>query len=264
MRPAAGAASARSGATVDPAAGYWLRWDGLADWPDPASLGQTVVTWTSPPAPSHKHADELSILVWSKGVPWLTSVGYWPYDDPSRADAESWSGANAPQPRTRRRGQQRDGLGAGRREHGGPVSDRPRAPRARRVPGTPAGRASRARHLAHRRPCRYRSGAGNQTVWQLAAEVAASRRAPGSYQLVAADRDTDAQLTVLGSAGTSSATAREPRPLRGVAGRDSVPKPAPAITVDQPPGDAGRRPCSRRRRASPAPATRHDVHHAEG
>ena len=38
----------------------------------------------------------LGVLVWSRGVSWLTSVGYWPYDAAGFADAQSWNGANAP------------------------------------------------------------------------------------------------------------------------------------------------------------------------
>jgi hypothetical protein len=78
------------------AAGYWIDWDGLERWPNGSGLGQTVMTWTSPPGPGHKHADELSLEVWADGVAWLTGVGYWPYDDDGRIQAESWRGANAP------------------------------------------------------------------------------------------------------------------------------------------------------------------------
>ncbi len=81
--------------TLDAGAGYWIAWDGLEDAPE-GSASQTVVTWTSPPSPAHKHADELSVLLWSEGVSWLTSVGYWPYEQAGRTTAESWDGANAP------------------------------------------------------------------------------------------------------------------------------------------------------------------------
>src|SRR4029079_12864911 len=49
-----------------------------------------------PPPPAHKHADDMSVLLWSDGISWLTAAGYWPYDIPGRDESESWPGANAP------------------------------------------------------------------------------------------------------------------------------------------------------------------------
>ncbi len=69
---------------------------GCRSWADHAALGQTVATWNSPPPLSHKHADDLSVLIWSHGFSWLTSVGYWPYVAAGREQATSWSAANAP------------------------------------------------------------------------------------------------------------------------------------------------------------------------
>ncbi len=82
--------------TLDPDGGYWLRWTGLDARPSMVGSSQTVAVWTRPPAPGHKHADDMSVLLWSDGVSWLTSVGYWPYDDVNRRLAESWEGSNAP------------------------------------------------------------------------------------------------------------------------------------------------------------------------
>ena len=226
--------------TLNPAAGYWLTWDGLADWPDPSALSQTLVTWTSPPAPSHKHADELSTLVWSKGVPWLASVGYWPYDDASRADAESWSGSNAPHVANEDVASSRSASALA----AGSTAGLSAIDLERRGPGG---------YLARRQVVRVEPdlwlivdhvatdpGAGNQSVWQLGSDVAASSTGrPGAYQLVAADRGVDAQLTVLGSAGSEIRDVIGSRdPFAGWQVEDSIPKPAPAITVDQPPGDA--------------------------
>ena len=226
--------------TVNPSAGSWIKWDGLADWPDPASLGQTLVTWTAPPAPSHKHADELSVLVWSKGVSWLTSVGYWPYDDASRTGAESWSGANATARAERGRCQRPDRQGRRVRVERPTVGGRPRTTVG------PGGYEAR-RQVVHLEPDTWLivdhvesdPGVGNQTVWQLPANVTATRAAaPGSYRLKAAN-GVAAQLTLLGSAGTVLTDRRGSRdPFAGWQVVNSVPRPAPAIVVDQPPGDA--------------------------
>ena len=82
--------------SLHPAAGYWVDWSNLDHWPDASRLRQTVVTWTRRPPPAHKHADELSVLLWSHGISWLTNVGYWPYGTRGREDAESWAASNAP------------------------------------------------------------------------------------------------------------------------------------------------------------------------
>jgi hypothetical protein len=82
--------------TLHASAGYWINWEGLDGWPAGKGLSQTVVTWTSPPARAHKHADEMSVLLWADGTSWLTSAGYWPYGEQGRDEAESWDGANAP------------------------------------------------------------------------------------------------------------------------------------------------------------------------
>ena len=225
--------------TLDPAAGYWIKWDGLANWPDPASLSQTLVTWTSPPSPSHKHADELSTLVWSKGVPWLTSVGYWPFDDPSFDEANAWSGSNAPHApnedpaslRTTRAlaSGSSDALSAIDLERHGP-----------------GGYVAR-RQVVHLAPDTWLivdhvtsdPGTGNQTVWQLPADVTATPGTePGSYSLESAGGAT-AQLTVLGSDGAHISDVSGSRdPFAGWQVLQSVPTPAPAIVVDQPPGEA--------------------------
>jgi hypothetical protein len=78
-----------------PVAGYAVWWGGLA--PSGAGpLSQTLVGWSYFPGHGHKHADEMSVLVWAAGQTWLSNVGYWPYDTPGRAQTESWPGSNAP------------------------------------------------------------------------------------------------------------------------------------------------------------------------
>ncbi len=79
-----------------PVAGYSVWWQGLAHWPDPTRLSQTVVAWSYFPGHGHKHADEMSVVLWGGGRTWLSNVGYWPDELSHRAEAESWSGSNAP------------------------------------------------------------------------------------------------------------------------------------------------------------------------
>jgi hypothetical protein len=68
LRPFEPARPARA-ETLAAVAGYWIDWHGLEGWPVDEALSQTVVTWTSPPAPGHKHADEMSVLLWSDDSP---------------------------------------------------------------------------------------------------------------------------------------------------------------------------------------------------
>lgn len=79
-----------------PDAGYSVWWDGLENWPNPQRMSQTVVTWSFFPGHGHKHADEMSVLLWAGGQTWWTNSGYWPYGVDGRSAAESWSGSNAP------------------------------------------------------------------------------------------------------------------------------------------------------------------------
>lgn len=79
-----------------PVSGYAIWWSGLDTWPLMDRLSQTIVTWSNYPTRAHKHADDLSVLIWSAGVSWITTVGYWPYDAAGYADAQAWSSANAP------------------------------------------------------------------------------------------------------------------------------------------------------------------------
>jgi len=55
-----------------------------------------VVTWPYFPGHAHKHADEMSVLLWAGGYNWWTNVGYWPYGAKGRSEALSWAGSNAP------------------------------------------------------------------------------------------------------------------------------------------------------------------------
>lgn len=82
--------------SVYPVAGYSIWWDGLNRWPITKSLSQTVVAWSYFPGQAHKHADEMSVLLWASGHTWWTNVGNWPYGEAVREEAVSWNGSNAP------------------------------------------------------------------------------------------------------------------------------------------------------------------------
>lgn len=73
-------------------AGYSIWWS----LDNTSKIAQTAIAWSYFPYMGHKHADELSVNVWSRGVNWLRSVGYWPYTDKNRSKAIGWSGSNAP------------------------------------------------------------------------------------------------------------------------------------------------------------------------
>jgi hypothetical protein len=88
--------SPRRGAVgLYPEAGYAVWWY-PREQSDRAVRSQTVAAWSHYPGLGHKHADELSVLIWADGRTWLTNVGYWPYGVPGRLQSESWAGSNAP------------------------------------------------------------------------------------------------------------------------------------------------------------------------
>lgn len=82
--------AAREGLHLYPVAGYAVRW----------SCGhhtsQSVMALSQFVGHGHKHADELSLLTWTRGSRWLTSVGYWPYGVAGDEQAYGWEGSNAP------------------------------------------------------------------------------------------------------------------------------------------------------------------------
>lgn len=82
--------------TLTPLAGYAIWWDGLEQLPNVGTLSQTVTTWSYFTGHAHKHADEMSVLLWASGYSWWTNAGYWPYGIHYRDKALSWEGSNAP------------------------------------------------------------------------------------------------------------------------------------------------------------------------
>lgn len=84
------ACSAREGLHLYPVSGYAVNWScGQHNTQSVMALSQFV-------GHGHKHADELSLLTWTRGNRWLTGVGYWPYGVPGDAQAYGWEGSNAP------------------------------------------------------------------------------------------------------------------------------------------------------------------------
>ncbi len=225
--------------TLAAAAGYWIAWDGLEHWPDGPGLGQSVMTWTSPPGPGHKHADELSLEVWSDGVSWLTGAGYWPYDDESRLQAESWAGANGPhlageastsvrQPQLRAHGRN-DQIAALDVERVGPGEYRVR----RQVVHVGA-------DLWIVLDVTTGGDAASQSVWTLAPDVELRPgEAADSSLLQAGTAAASARLDFVGSAATTYTTVRGSlSPFAGWQVVSGTPQPAPAVIVEQPAGSA--------------------------
>jgi hypothetical protein len=79
-----------------PSAGYAILWNGLDHWQDTSGVAQTTMLWSYYPKHGHKLADEMSILMWADGQDWWSNIGYWPYSEINRQQAESWNGSNAP------------------------------------------------------------------------------------------------------------------------------------------------------------------------
>ena len=78
-----------------PVSGYAIWWSGLENRTTDKS-SQTVVLWSYFPKHAHKHADEMSVVLWAYGQKWWSATGYWPYGNKERKKAISWRGSNAP------------------------------------------------------------------------------------------------------------------------------------------------------------------------
>lgn len=220
--------------------GYWIEWDGLEQWPEQAALRQTMMTWTSPPPPAHKHADDLAIWLWSDGTSWLTSVGYWPYSVPGRDQAVSWGGSNAPH----RRGESREGIRSTR------LLSSARTAVASGIEVErigPNGYAAR-RLLLHVKPDLWiivdhvhSDGPGdNTTVWTLSPAVRLRPGTePGSFVMQGPDSRVAVRFSLVGSAGMSLEKFRGSlAPLAGWHVVDGRPQPASAIAAHQPAGES--------------------------
>ncbi|TFG51454.1 MAG: hypothetical protein E4H37_07880 [Gemmatimonadales bacterium] len=224
--------------SVFPAAGYWIDWDGLSTWPQVAALRQSVMTWSSPPPPGHKHADDLSVLIWSDGYAWLTGVGYWPYDLPGREVAESWASANGPHGSTEQRDSERTvALNASGSSEALSAVDV-----ERRGPGDYVAR----RQLIHLRPdvwliIDHVQTAGteqNTSLWTIAPGIELHPgMSPHSFELSASGPAASMRVSFLGSPGTALAQFQGSNaPFAGWQVVDSRPVPTSAIAVTQPAG----------------------------
>jgi hypothetical protein len=223
---------------VYPVAGYAVSWRGLGRPGEAHRASQTVVAWSYFPGHGHKHADEMSVLLWGSGRPWVTNVGYWPYGVAGRSGAESWRGSNAPhlvsEPRASSRSTRL--LASG-------WSDRVAALDLERR--LDAGYVAR-RQVVHVNPdvwvvVDHASGAPAEIArvqWNTAADLKLRPAASaGSYALEPSAAGPRLLLRLVASAGTS---VRELQgsldPFGGWQVVDHQPAPAPSIVVEQPAG----------------------------
>jgi len=223
-----------------PVAGDAVWWEGLADWPKEKNLRQTVIQWSYFPGHAHKHADEMSVLMWASGQSWWTNVGYWPYETAGRSETESWYGGNAPhlvgESATSSRSTKLLSF---------TWSDRIAAvDLERRGPGDYAAR----RQVVHIKPDEWLivdhvSGdttLKTTTTWTTSPDVSLEKgRIPGSYVLAARRPPIRLRTFVFGS---------PPPTIRGLEGSlspfagwhvvNGTPRPAPAIVIEQPARDS--------------------------
>jgi heparinase II/III-like protein len=219
-----------------PTAGYAIWWDGLRGWPNQENLSQTVAVWSHFPQHGHKHADEMSVLLWAGGQTWWTNVGYWPYWHTGRLEAESWAGSSAPHLVSERSESARATslLSYGR-------SDRVRAiDLERRGPGQYVAR----RQVVHVRPRVWlivdhvfgQDTGRTTTIWTAPPDVRLRHgTAPGSYVSETARTSSTLRTYVVGSPGTSVKEFRgSPVPFAGWHVTRGIPTAAPAVVVEQP------------------------------
>jgi hypothetical protein len=216
-----------------PVAGYSIWWDGVNR---PEDLSQTVVAWSYFPGFAHKHADEMSVLLWARGQTWWTNVGYWPYGPPERRDAESWNGSNAPHV----------------------TGESAVSLRKTRLLGEAHGKGFSFIDLERRGPQGYIARrqviqAINRlwvvldhtlgdvkdhtaTLWTTAHDIQMREgRFPGSYDLTHPSNKSVLRTFVFGSSGTNIQKYRGSRtPFAGWQMAEEAPKPASAIMIDQP------------------------------
>jgi hypothetical protein len=221
-------------------AGHAVWWDGLADWPRERSLRQTVIQWSYFPGHAHKHADEMSVLMWASGQLWWTNVGYWPYGMAGRSEAESWYGGNAPHLVKESRESRRSTslLSFGWSDRLGVLD------LERRGPGEYIAR----RQVVHLRPdvwliVDHVSSNGaleTTTTWTTSPDVKLEQgRRPGSYVLTARRHPIRLRTSVFGSPSTTIEEAEGSlSPFAGWHVVNGIPRPAPAIVIKQPGRDS--------------------------
>lgn len=217
-----------------PVAGHAVWWDGLADWPREQSLRQTVIQWSYFPGHAHKHADEMSVLMWAGGQLWWTNVGYWPYGMAGRSEAESWHGGNAPHLVKESTESRRSTslLSFGWTDRLGVVDVE------RRGPGEYVAR----RQVVHLRPdvwliIDHVSGNGalkTTTTWTTSPDVRLEQSRPGAYVLAAQRQLIRLRTFVFGSPATTIEEIEGSlSPFAGWHVVNGIPTPAPAIVIEQ-------------------------------
>jgi hypothetical protein len=242
--------------TLAASAGYWIDWDGLEGWRVGRDLGQSVLTWTNPPGPGHKHADELSLEVWADGVAWLTGVGYWPYEDDGRIQAESWRGANAPHLVGEASTSTRSStlVAHGRTDEMAAIDVQ------RSGPGTYEVRRQVVRIGADLwvvLDVLDGGDAASESVWTLSPELELQpANGDGSFVLSATTAAEAGRLDFVGSAGTTITSYRgSSEPFAGWHVIGGAPTPAPAVVVEQPAGAAWLATVLTRTESSPDPVS---------
>ena len=219
-----------------PVAGYSIWWNGLDESPNEKQSNQTVVAWSYFPGHAHKHADEMSVLLWASGHSWWTNGGYWPYGAKGRAEAVSWAGSNAPHLTNESTHSIRhtrliscarwDSLAAIDLERKGPDE-----------------------YVARRQVIKIKpnlwivldhtfgkEGSRTTTTWTTSARVNLSKgELPGSYILETADRNKKLTKFILASKGAKISRFKGSfSPFAGWEGN----RPASAIVIEQPANDS--------------------------
>jgi len=219
-----------------PVSGYSIWWDGLQEWPDSTKMAQTALSWSDFPGLGHKHADDLSLVFWAEGQVWWTNVGYWPYDDPKRARAESWEGSNAPHLVNETANSHRapELLSSAWSNHLAVID------LARKGPGTYAAR----RQLIHVSPELWLTidsttgdpSARTTTIWNLAPSVHLRPRSTGGfYSMQSTVTASRLSAYLLGSPGMAVQELHgSGTPFAGWQAIAGSPKPAWAIVTEQP------------------------------
>jgi hypothetical protein len=223
-----------------PVSGYSIWWDGLEHWPDFRRLSQTVLAWSYYPGHPHKHADEMSALLWAHGHSWWTNSGYWPDALDGLSDAISWNGSNAPhlvgEPMDSKRETRLRELGESARV------------RAITLIRNGPGDYSVSRQVLQIDPALWlvldstSGGTGVRTTstWTAAPEISLSAgKFPDSYDFSPDDRGTRMTAFVLGPPGAQVRTFRGSlSPFAGWEVIGTVPRPAPALVVEQSSNDS--------------------------
>jgi hypothetical protein len=216
-------------------AGYAIWWDGREENREVKEQRQTLMTWSYFPGHGHKHADELSLLLWADGKSWWTNAGYWTYDLPGRTEAVSWTGSNAPhlvgEPSDSPRESRLLGSGESAQISGVDLE--------RRGPGVYVAR----REIVHLRPDLWlildqtRGGAGDHTAttWTVSPDVTlVPRNTPGTYLLTAQGARSELRAALYASHGATPRLLRgSVRPFAGWAVRHGMPEPTTSLLLDQ-------------------------------